>query len=74
MIQYSKPDRTSALQAKFDALKIAFAPIIFQVTYALLKLDILKLISDRGNAGISAEEISKQLKISLYGVKVLLDV
>lgn len=73
MAYYSKPDRQSALQAKFEALKIAFAPVMFQVTYALWKLDILRLIGEKGDQGISAEEISKQLNLSLYGVKVLLD-
>ncbi len=74
MNKYYKPDSASALQAKGDALKIAFSPVTFQVTYALLKLDILKLIGECGEIGITAEDITKTLNISLYGTKVLLDV
>ena len=74
MTHYSKPDKSSALQAKFEALKISFAPVMFQVTYALLKLDILKLTGEHGEAGLSAKEIAEKLNLSLYGVKVLLDV
>jgi hypothetical protein len=68
-----QPDASSAMQAKFDALKISFAPITFQVTYAVLKLGILKLIDECGEQGISAQDVGKKLNISLYGTKVLLD-
>ena len=71
---YKKPDSCSSLEAKTEALKIAFAPFMFQVTYALLKLDILALIGNYGETGIAAEEICKKLDVSLYGVKLLLDV
>lgn len=76
--QYPKPDKSpdksSAAQAKFDALKISFAPITFQATHALLKLNILELIDKHGNQGISAQNIAEELSLNLYGVKVLLDV
>ncbi len=73
LIQYSAPEQISAPQAKYEALKLAFAPVAFQVTYALLKLNILELIGEYADVGISAEEIAEKLDISLYGVKVLLD-
>lgn len=72
--KYSKPSKTSALQAKFDALRISFAPIVFQVTCALLKLNILELIDKNGELGVAAKNIAEELKLDLYGVKVLLDV
>jgi len=62
------------MQAKVDAVKISFSPIIFQVTCTLLKLGILDLIAEHGEQGIPAEDIAKKLNISLYGIKVLLDV
>lgn len=71
---YLKPDKSSAAQAKFSALKIAFAPIVFQVTSALVKLNILELIEKYGDQGVAAENIAAELQLSLYGVKVLLDV
>ena len=72
MINYDNPDEKSALQAKFDAQKIAFAPIVFQATKALRDFGILELI--RRNNGITADDIAEQVDISLYGVKVLLEV
>ena len=74
MSKYSEPSKSSVLQAKGEALEIAFAPILFQVTYALLKLGILELIGEYGEQGVSAEVIAKKSNISLYGVKVLLSV
>jgi len=71
---YLKPDTASALEAQSQALKIAFAPIVFQVTHALLKLNILKLIGDKGEEGISAAAIAATLSLSVYAVDVLLSV
>lgn len=70
---YFKPDSSSALHAKEEALKIAFSPVMFQCAYALLKLGILELIGDFGDKGLNAEVIAKKLNLTLYGVKVLLD-
>lgn len=62
-----------AVQAKFDAQKIAFAPVIFQAVRALRNLGILHLIEQSKEVGIDAASIAKQLNISEYGVEVLLD-
>jgi hypothetical protein len=66
-------DEKSALQAKFDAQKIAFAPIMFQAARALRELGILELIWKRRREGIELEEIADELELSVYGVKVLLE-
>jgi len=66
-------DKKTALQAKFDAQKICFAPIMFQATKALRDLGILELIKTKRKEGITIEDISKQLKLPKYGVKVLLE-
>ena len=66
-------DTKSALQAKFDAQKIAFGPIMFQAARSLRDLGILKLIRSRRKEGIEMEEIARELNLSLYGVKVLLE-
>src|SRR5689334_22456768 len=63
----------SALQAKFDAQKIAFGPIVFQAAIALRDLGILDFILQRRDTGVTPQEIAEQLNISLYGVKVLLE-
>ncbi len=65
-------DKKTALQAKFDAQKIAFAPIMFQAALALRNLGILELIK-KNRKGITIKNIAKELKISEYGIKVLLE-
>jgi Dimerisation2-like domain/O-methyltransferase domain len=71
-LNYGSDDK-SALQAKFDAQKIAFGPIMFQAARALRDLGILKLIRSRRSEGITMEEIANELDLSIYGVKVLLE-
>jgi hypothetical protein len=71
--QHNSPDKKSALQAKFDAQKIAFGPMVFQAAIALRDLGILELIMQQKDKGITPDEIADQLNISLYGVKVLLE-
>lgn len=65
-------DNKSALQAKIDAQKIAFAPIVFQAVISLRNLGILELLSKNKN-GLEVLAISEKMQISEYGVKVLLD-
>jgi len=65
-------DKKRAVQAKFDAQKIAFGPIMFQAAIALRNLGILELIKD-SESGITMEEVSENLNLPLYGVKVLLE-
>ncbi len=65
-------DNKRAVQAKFDAQKIAFGPIMFQAALALRNLGILQLVKDAEN-GITMEEISRKLELPLYGIKVLLE-
>jgi hypothetical protein len=65
-------DNKRAVQAKFDAQKIAFGPIMFQAALSLRNLGILELIKDSG-AGITMEDLSEKLNLPVYGVKVLLE-
>lgn len=62
----------SALHAKHEAQKIAFAPLIFQAVVALKKLGVLQLMS-KHYEGISINEIIRQTGISRYGANVLLE-
>lgn len=64
-------DKIPAIDAKFEAQKIAFAPLTFQAIRALLELGVMKKISDSGDDGISAKELSLATGISDYGIKVL---
>jgi hypothetical protein len=66
-------DKLSALQAKTDAQKIAFGPVMFQAARALRELGILEELASTGSAGASSAEIARKTNISVYGVEVLLD-
>ncbi len=63
----------SALEAKSDAQKIAFAPVVFQVAKTLRDLGILERIHQTQDRGIAAEKIAADLDLKGYGVKVLLE-
>ena len=65
-------DKKSAIKAKHDAQKIAFGPIMFQAAKGLRDFGILKLLLENKN-GKPIEEIAKEVKISIYGVKVMLE-
>ncbi|MBU2555445.1 MAG: methyltransferase [Bacteroidetes bacterium] len=66
-------DNKTALQAKFDAQKIAFGPIMFQASIALRNLGILDHLFNNRKTGSTLEEIAEALNLSVYGVKVLLE-
>ena len=66
-------DTKSALQAKFDAQKIAFAPIMFQAARALRNLGILEYLLKTKRKGADIETIAEATKVSVYGTKVLLE-
>jgi hypothetical protein len=63
----------SAVDAKFEAQKLSFAPVAFQCARVIRDNGILQTVADAGKNGIAAIEISQKTGISVYGVKVLLD-
>jgi hypothetical protein len=65
-------DKKSALQAKSDAQKIAFAPIMFQAAKALRDLGILSFLRNIRKPQ-TVTEIAKAVKLSEYGTLVLLE-
>jgi len=64
-------DKKNVVQANLDAQKIAFAPMMFQAAKALRNLGILEYLFNKDKASI--ETIAAELKLSVYGVKVLLE-
>ncbi|MCW8328983.1 methyltransferase domain-containing protein [Photobacterium sp. SDRW27] len=66
-------DPLNALEAKIEAQKIAFAPIVFHTARTLRDLGILSALDKAGKEGLNAKQISAETDISEYGVKVLLD-
>lgn len=65
--------KLSAVDAKFEANKIAFAPVVFQATKVMRDLGMLDLILKHRKNGISVEEIAKATNITVYGALVLLE-
>ena len=59
-------DEKTALQAKYDAQKIAFGPIMFQAAKALRDLGILELIKSRRKEGITMDEIASARSVGLW--------
>lgn len=64
--------KLSALESQYEAQKIAFAPVIFQVARILRDSGILKLIEETKD-GLSVGDISKKLSMSEYSVGMLLE-
>jgi len=72
-MNFFSKDKKSAFEAKETAQWIAFGPVIFQVARVLKSKGILKLIEESGSAGMTIEEIAEEVKLSVYGVRVLLE-
>lgn len=73
MIKYDRPAGITAFQAISEAQKLAFSPIAFQASVALVRLKILAAVDRAGDAGARADEVARQLGLGVYGVTVLLD-
>ena len=59
-------DDIDAVNAKFEAQKIAFAPLSFQAARALRDLGILELVSSSRKKGIAIRQIAEHFGIN-YG-------
>ena len=73
MHDYYLKDSRRAVDAKFKAQEIAFAPLSFQAARALRETGILERVATSGESGCTAEVIAKDLGLSVYGVGVLLE-
>ncbi|MBN2530132.1 MAG: methyltransferase domain-containing protein [Deltaproteobacteria bacterium] len=62
-----------ALTAKYEAQKIAFAPMVFQTAKAMVDLKILDHLALVGDAGAEVKEIAQKTGLSEYAVEVLLE-
>jgi len=72
-MKFFSKDKKSAFEAKEAAQWIAFGPVIFQVARVLRNSGILTVIEDSGTTGLTNEEIAEKVKLSNYGVRVLLE-
>src|SRR5690554_5157058 len=71
-VNWYEKDRLTALQAKEQAQKLAFAPIAFQAARSLEELGILGVLETAAD-GLDATAIATRCGVSEYGVAVLLD-
>ncbi len=67
------PERQSAFDARFEAQKIAFAPVVFQCVRFAWKRGMLQAIADVGEAGLSVEELAATGRWTPYVLKVVLE-
>lgn len=67
---FENNDSLNALEAQYEAQKIAFSPIIFQVARTMRDLKLLELLSKNKN-GLSYEQLSQELNLSKYAIQVL---
>ena len=70
-IEKFKNDKIRAVDAKFEANKIAIAPLAFQAIKSMINLGILQAIEDADEQGISRKALAEKTGISEYGVGVL---
>jgi len=67
------PAGQSALDARFEAQKIAFGPVVFQcVRYALQK-GLLQALADAGAQGRSVDELAEEGKWTAYAIRLVLE-
>jgi hypothetical protein len=62
----------SAIEAKYEAQKIAFGPMYFQAVIAMRDLGILDFIASN-RKGVTIETIVEKLDVSDYGVNLLIE-
>ncbi len=64
-----------ALDAKYEAQKIAFAPVVFQVARVLRDKGVLDLLKRRSRTdeSVSIETIGKETGLGVYALRVLLE-
>lgn len=72
MKTFFKNNEMTALQAQYEAQKIAFAPIIFQVARTMRDLGILELLL-KNKSGLSIAALAEKLELTPYAIQVLLE-
>lgn len=74
MKKFTGIDPVPPTKSKLEAQKIAFGPIVFQVSKIMRETEILKIIESSGEKGITFNQILKHKKnLSKYSIQLLLD-
>ena len=72
-MNFFQTDNRSAFDAKSEAQRIAFAPIVFQACRVLRNSGVLELVQQSGATGLTLAEVVARTELPRYGVKVLLE-
>jgi hypothetical protein len=67
------PERQSAFEARFEAQKIAYGPVVFQCVRYAWKRGMLQAIADAGDSGLSVEQMAASGNWTAYVLKVVLE-
>ncbi len=67
------PERQSAFEARFEAQKIAYGPVVFQCVRYAWKRGMLQAIADAGDTGLSVDELASTGRWTPYVLKVVLE-
>ena len=70
---FKKNDTKTALEAQYEAQRIAFAPIVFQVARSMRDLGVLETLYTHDKKGLTLDEIVININISKYGIQTLLE-
>lgn len=71
-MEFFEKDNKTAMHAKGEAQRIAFAPMVFQAARVLRNSGILKCIEE-SKTGLTLIEIVEKINLPKYGVRVLLE-
>src|SRR6266545_4692582 len=72
-MNFFKADNQSAFDAKAEAQRIAFAPVMFQACRLLRDSGILELVQKSGATGMTLAEVAAKINLPRYGIKVLME-
>lgn len=67
------PDKQSVLEARFEAQKIAFGPVVLQCVRYAWKRGILQALAEAGEAGVSVDALAATGRWTRYALKVVLE-
>jgi len=70
---FTQNDTKTALEAQYEAQKIAFAPIIFQVARSMRDLGVLELLYQYTKEGLTLEGMVEKMSLSRYALTVMLE-
>ena len=72
-MNFFKDDPRTAYEAKVEAQRIAFAPVMFQACRILRDAGILELLQQSRAAGMTLNEVVAKINLPRYGIKVLME-